>query len=189
MPRDSAASTVFLLAGPIAAGKSTVAQRVATEVNGEVVSVRRALVEVLGLTPAADRATLQREGADLDRRTQGKWLVDYLLERIDSGAGAVIVDSLRTVRQTEPILIHVSGAHLVYLDADAATRRQRYGAAAASDAVKRAIPFDDAMNHPTEQRVVDLRSLAELVIETDNLAVDYIADLIKNLLEGCGAQR
>jgi cytidylate kinase len=176
------AADIVLMAGPIAVGKSTAARRFAEDVGGEVVSVRRALVDVLGLTPAADRATLQREGADLDQRTRGKWLVDYLVERVDTGTGPIVVDSLRTVRQTEPILLYAPRSVLVYLDAHTTTRRLRYAAAAASDPVKRSVPFDDAMNHPTEQRVGDLRALAHLVVDTDDLAADEVANLIGDLL-------
>lgn len=171
-------SAVVLLAGPIAVGKSAVARQLATDLGGEVVSVRRALIDVLGLSTAADRSTLQREGADLDRRTRGAWLVDYLIERVDQGATPVIVDSLRTVLQTEPILLNVPDARLFYLTAHSSTRRQRYGLASGTDAVKRSVPFDDAMNHPTEQRVVDLRRLAQLVIETDELTIREVANII-----------
>jgi RNase adaptor protein for sRNA GlmZ degradation len=108
--------------------------------------------------------------------------VDYLVERLDTDARPLVVDSLRTVRQTEPLLLHVPGACLIYLDAHAATRRQRYGAASESDPVKRSAPFDEAMNHPTEQQVIELRSLADLVIDTDDLAIGDIADAIKTLL-------
>lgn len=180
MARPAAAVPDFLLliAGPIAVGKTSVAREVARAAGGEVVAVRQALVEVLGLA-SNDRALLQREGADLDQRTRGRWLVDYLRERMDAGAGRIIVDSLRTIRQTEPILLEMPVARLVYLDASATIRRQRYAQAASSDAVKRSASFDQAMNHPTEQNVSELKALAQLVIDTADIDVPAIADLAR----------
>ncbi|WP_019972681.1 hypothetical protein [Mycobacterium sp. 141] len=170
------------MAGPIAVGKTAVAQQLAADLGAEVVSVRRALVEVLGLSTTASRDTLQREGADLDRRTRGAWLVDYLIERTDRGVAPLVVDSLRTVLQTEPVLLNVANARLFYLAAHLVTRRRRYGIASATDPVKRSVPFDEAMNHPTEQRVVELRSLARLVIDTDDLTIREVADIVGDAL-------
>ncbi len=126
----------------------------------------------------ADRKALQVEGADLDRRTNGRWLMEYLIEHIELRGGAV-VDSLRTVRQTEPILKGVPGSILVYLDAHEETRRSRYLEAARRDPLKRAVSFDQAMQHETERDVVRLRQLAHVIIETDRLTPeDTVAEIL-----------
>lgn len=164
-----------LVSGQIAAGKSAVASAYVARIGGEVVRVRQALGEVLGI-PWDDRARLQVEGAELDRRTSGMWLVDYLLERADIGAPPATVDSMRTLRQTLPVLRNLDCV-LVYLDCSTTTRERRFiQAAAEGDAVKRSMTFADAMNHPTESDVLELRRVAHLLIRTDAMTVDDVID-------------
>jgi hypothetical protein len=67
---------------------------------------------------------------------------------------------------------------LVYLTAHEATRRRRYELAAGSDAVKLGTPFDIAEGHPTELGVVKLQPMAHLVVETDELTPEAVADLV-----------
>ena len=160
----------MLLSGRTAAGKTTVAPLLAAALDASVLSVRQALVE---MTDARlNRADLQRAGADLDRRTNGRWLVDYLAER--TATESLVVDALRTRRQTEPVLRDVSGAYLVFLTAHDSTRRLRYKRAGLSDPVKRAATFDAAENHPTERNVVELEPLAHLVVATDELTPQQV---------------
>ena len=169
---------IVLMAGPIAAGKSTVARLVMQSLGGTTVVVREALHHALGAVEL-DRHELQRLGADLDQRTRGRWLVDYL-EQIE--VGPLVVDSLRTVRQTVPILDHFVDARLVYVNAHEETRRRRYRSAGEVDKIKRAAPFDDAMNHPTELQVSQLIPLAHVYLETDDLtAEETMREVLKGL--------
>jgi cytidylate kinase len=159
--------TLLLVAGAIASGKSTIARYLAAELSGDVVRVREALAEVLGVK-GTDRQALQQQGADLDRRTNGRWLLDYLELRFES-TETLVVDSMRTRRQTVPILEHTPSSFLVYLDATAETRFRRFEEAKWSDPVKRSLPFTEAMRHQTELDVVELRPMAHIVVETDDL--------------------
>lgn len=174
-------TVLLLLSGAIATGKTAVAERLAAEMPGDHIRVRAALGAVLGIN-VNDRAALQREGADLDRRTRGRWLRDYLAERYGSGQAA-IVDSLRTELQTLAILETEVDSRLIFLEAHESTRRARYARAAETDPVKASLDFDTAMRHPTEQRVGALRPIAHLTVQTDELAV---ADLSETILWRCG---
>lgn len=93
-----------LIAGQMGVGKTTVANLLASEINAVRVSVRQALAEVLGLGEAGgDRRTLQEQGSRLDRRTRGRWLADFLTERMEREED-IVVDSVRTKRQCLPVL-------------------------------------------------------------------------------------
>lgn len=171
---------VVLMSGPIATGKTAVAQAVAERWPAQLVRVRQALADVLGID-ARDRVTLQREGADLDRRTRGAWLLNYL-EDNQYGIGPVVVDSMRTRLQTLPVLDGLVDSRLVYLSAHESTRRRRYRRGAVNDPVKASVDFDTAMHHPTETEVAHLRHLAHLQIDTDELSVAEIAAMIVEYL-------
>jgi shikimate kinase len=154
----------ILIGGGIAVGKSTVAGLLASRRNAVLIQVRTALEEILGLRDA-DRKTLQERGAELDRRTAGRWLAEYLVEQSER-TREVVVDAVRTERQTMAVLDRVPQSRLIYLEADLMTRRRRFNEAALSDAVKASLPFDAALEHPTEREASRLRSIADVVIES-----------------------
>lgn len=161
----------ILLSGAIGAGKSTVARALAAPLSCEVVSVRYALAELIGVDPN-DRASLQQRGAELDRRTNGRWLYEYLATRLESTS--VVVDSLRTRRQAIPILERIGTSFLVYLDARPETRRHRFELSAREDLAKRSLSLPEAMRHPTETEVVAVGPVSQLFIETDGLTVEEV---------------
>jgi cytidylate kinase len=163
---------VILVSGEIATGKTAVATALARWMPADLVKVREALSRVLGVA-AQDRQELQRRGADLDRRTSGRWLRDYIEEH-HPHATAVVVDALRTRRQTIPILERFVDSRLVFLEAHEETRRSRYREAAATDPIKASVDFETAMRHPTELEVVHLRAIAQLVVATDDLKVNEV---------------
>lgn len=143
--------------------------------------VREALSKVLAIS-VNDRNRLQQEGAALDRRTNGRWLAEFLLETQDVQQ-ELVVDSVRTERQTIPILERVPGAFLAYLEASSETRRRRFDESAAADPVKRSMAFAEAMSHPTEQEVTRLRGHANIIIETDDLTADAVVAEIQLALQ------
>lgn len=180
--------TALLISGEIATGKTAVAVQLADVTVARLVKVREALGEVLGID-ARDRLTLQVQGADLDRRTNGRWLRDYIRDRHEPNA-QLVIDALRTRRQTVPILEGIVDSRLIYLEAHEETRRHRYAEAAATDPVKASLDFDTAMHHPTETEVRLLRPMAHLVIATDDLSVAaVVSEIVSTLGLQAGSQK
>jgi cytidylate kinase len=169
-----------LLAGQIGVGKTTVASGLAETLNCPVVRVRSALALALGI-PSNDRLGLQKEGAELDRRTNGAWLAQFV-EELDLQNDYVVIDSLRTQKQTTPFLERLGGT-LVYLDAPLEIRKKRFlGASTSGDLVKSSTSFDESMRHPTELGVVDLRRPAELLIDSGEMSVfDTVSAILRHL--------
>lgn len=157
---------ILVIGGEIAAGKTSLATRL-SEADCTLVRVRDALQSILGGV-GWDRRRLQMEGADLDNRTGGRWLLDYLAD-VTANGGRWVVDAGRTRRQVEPILEHLVGSRLVFLRAHESIRRARYLRGQAEDPVKRSVSFDEAMAHPTEREALTLAAMAHLVIDTDDL--------------------
>lgn len=171
----------ILLAGQIGVGKSAIASEFADAQGAQVVRVREALAAVLGIE-ATDRRRLQREGDDLDRRTQGRWLAEYVMATAGDDE-TVVVDAMRTERQTKMMRRAVRDSVLVYLEASEAVRRARFAAAAAAgDAVKRSVPFGDAMTHPTEVEVRRLKRQADIVVDTDGMTTNDVVSAISAAL-------
>ncbi len=98
----------------------------------------------------------------------GRWLLHMINER-EEFTPSLVIDSLRTRRQTLPLLDNLSSCVLIYLDANDGTRRQRYAHAAASDPIKATVSYVDAINHPTEREVVHLKPLAHLALDSNDL--------------------
>lgn len=169
-----------LVAGPIAAGKTTYSLALASQLGATRLSVRQALLDALGAAELT-RAELQRQGADLDQRTNGRWLLHLIHEQQDT-APNLVIDSLRTRRQTLPLLADLQSSVLIYLDAHDGTRRKRYEQAAFSDPVKATVTYTDAINHPTERQVTRLKPLAHLILETDDLTpAETVRETIRRL--------
>lgn len=180
MPRARSAKWCILISGGIASGKTTVAEGLAEALGAQHVRIREALIEVLDIR-TTDRRALQVDGAALDRRTNGRWLLEYLqhhAERYDR----VVVDSVRTRRQTVPVLEGLGVARLVYLDVTQTTREHRFALAAAGDPVKASMDLSTALRHSTEAEVERLRPLADLVLQSDDLtATETVDEIIRAL--------
>jgi predicted kinase len=174
---NSSEAEVLLIGGQIASGKTALANSLVDSAPCELIRVRQALQQVLG-GAKWDRQRLQREGAALDARTRGRWLLAYLREQTELG-GRWVVDAVRTRRQVEPVLDNLTGSKLVYLRAHESTRRQRYTRGQATDPVKRSVSFDEAMRHSTEQGVHVLAEMAHLVIDTDDLTLEEMCGSVR----------
>ena len=166
--------SLIVVAGQIASGKTTLAAGLSNRAAYEHLRVRQVLRELLGGSDW-DRDRLQREGASLDVRTSGRWLMEYVIERMERSP-LLILDSGRTRRQVEPILEGLSNVALVYLDASEGARRARYAKAAGIDPLKRGVSFGAAMAHETEREAKDLRAMSHLVVDTDGLDATLVLD-------------
>jgi cytidylate kinase len=165
----------LLLSGNIGVGKTSVAKELGQITVAEVVSVRQVLRELLGVA-GDDREEFQRRGAELDRRTGGRWLLHYLQETHPQSD--LVLDAVRTRRQALPILNEEVDSRLVFLEAGLDIRRQRYRRAALSDRVKASVSFERAMEHPTELEAIEMRGFAHLVLATDVMSVKRVATTI-----------
>lgn len=168
---------IVLLAGPIAVGKSTVARELAARSGGRIVSARELLLSMTEATE--DRASLQEAGARLDLRTNGRWLLEALIQQTDPTPQTLtVLDSARTVRQTEPVLTELTRSRLVYLEADDESRRARFASSAQQDMIKRRTNFDASNAHKTERDIRKLKRLAHHVIDTSRLSLEEtLADI------------
>jgi len=159
---------ILILSGPIASGKSTLANRL-VERFGFVRLSSSNLILVLKPDVPQERLALQEAGDQLDRETQGQWVRDALVRRVGQLEQQhdplfIVVDSIRTKEQAEgirqaygPQVFHI---HLMAPDtvlADRVSDRARDGD----------VSLEEAKKNQTESSVNELADIADAVIETN----------------------
>ena len=72
---------IILLSGPISSGKSTLAKGLAQRYGMSIFKTNEVLKKLVKKDIAQDRKALQIEGERLDKKTQGSWVLQALMER------------------------------------------------------------------------------------------------------------
>lgn len=161
---------IVVVSGPVAGGKSLLARSLAARFGGVRMSTRDLLMPQLGDGQQPTRQALQAVGAELDRQTDGRWVVDRLSRRIyDTPERLVVVDSARTREQIEGVRRAFGRGEVrhVHVTASRATCAARYEERRTRAEVEEATSYDDVLQDPTERDVDALVELAEISIDTD----------------------
>lgn len=164
---------IVLVSGPVGAGKSTLARRLAERFGATHILTRELMkrrVQAAGQVFPDDRAGLQRLGEQLDRETGGAWVADdlariLLKEHRDS---LIVVDAVRIADQVEAIrsafgqdVVHV------HIRAPQVILEQRYEARRSTGhEVVEFEHYGDVKKDPTEAYIGDLERDADVVIDS-----------------------
>jgi adenylosuccinate synthase len=108
------ASRVIVLSGPVASGKTTLADILRARFACEVFKTRELIAAAL--SARSERVSLQRAGDKLDRTTGGRWVAEAVARaasRLSENA-VVIVDSARIKDQIDAIR-DAFGARVVHV--------------------------------------------------------------------------
>ncbi len=162
----------IVLAGPLCAGKTTIALALA-ERGWVRVSARSAIAAAVGADGELSRNKLIEAGAELERTRPGLWLAEFA-RRSDL---PVVVDSIRTAAQREAAVDLLRPVHLVGVLADVASRRQRFQER--GDVADASANFDLVSDSPAENEAVTIARSLPIVIDTSRLTV---ADALDALL-------
>ena len=167
----SVVQRVVLLSGPIASGKTTLAQLLADRFGFCVVSTH----ELLLTHVVEDRRSLQAAGASLDDSTGGSWVRDGLFRLQEKCAAEVsfVVDSMRTLDQIRWVrdAFGESVEH-VHLTADVEVLSDRYGYRSEG------YQYHDVSDDPVEQGVNLLEASARLVLDTGCLTPELVIERV-----------
>ena len=161
---------IILLSGPVASGKSKLAQRLAKTFGMKFLSTSNWLKAALNKKDCERRSELQLEGDTLDESTDGRWVLDGLdreLRDMDMNK-SVVVDSVRKQNQIDAIRdaygqvvthIHMT-APLTVLEA---RYNSRQNIAQQSDSMT----YKEVRTNQTELHVEELKEVADVVINSD----------------------
>ena len=159
---------VIIVSGPIACGKSDLSWSLSEGFGFPVIRTSDLIKERLG-KPKLDVKGLQNAGNRLDRKTGSAWVAEMVALRLrrDGTEGTVIVEGVRKRAQIEQLQESFGHRHTrhVHLHASADIRRERFNGRT-KDADK-GVRFDDVRNDRSEQEVLELGDIADIVVDTD----------------------
>ncbi len=167
---------VVVMSGPVAGGKSSLARSLADRFAGLRLSTRDLLVPHLAEGQAPSRGALQRVGAELDERTNGRWVVDGLSRRIfEVAEDLVIVDAARIGRQIEG-LRQAFGRDVRHVHVTAPRRvcAERYETRRSQAEFEEAGSYADVVADPTEERIDELAVMADVSVDTERDGPDDV---------------
>jgi adenylosuccinate synthase len=159
--------SIIVLTGPVASGKSTLAERLEERFAATRLSTRALLLARMPEGAPRDRAGLQNFGDQLDAETGGRWLADAVWQAAGtlSDDALIVIDSPRlpaqieALRQTFPrrvVHVHLT-APLPILAERYETRPSEVAELASYGAVR---------ENATEAAIGELAAQADVVIDT-----------------------
>ena len=173
--RGLADQHVVLLSGPIASGKTTLAQLLVDRLGFCIVSTRALLLRYQG----EDRRSLQAAGASLDDSAGGRWVRDGLVrwQRRCSAEVSFVVDSVRTIDQIRWVREAFGEAVMhVHLIADVEVLADRYCTRFEG------YEYQDVSDDPVERGVNVLAGSAELVVDTSRSEPELVLEKVAGRL-------
>ena len=161
---------IILVSGPIASGKSTLADLLSLRFRAHVVKTR----DMLQKAPSASTPALQDEGDRLDEETSGRWVLEGLIKaeaKADDkdSSGVFVVDAVRTEDQISAIRQGYQRVIHVHLTAGERTLESRYNRRRTGRAT-----YAKVKANKTESDVGLLRGVADSTIDTDRCTPDDV---------------
>jgi adenylosuccinate synthase len=169
---------IVILSGPICAGKSSLAQKLAIRYGARVIKTRE-LIKLQLPSVKDERTALQRAGEKLDREDGGAWVGNALArsieseQSVESRAPIVVVDSVRIPGQIGAIRNGFGTAvHHIHLTAEFNELSRRYSSRQGS--IDEVATYNAAARNKTEKHVKELADLADIVVNTDRCSEDAV---------------
>lgn len=156
---------IVLLSGPVASGKTTLAESLAHRNGFHVIKTRHLIQELRGASQV--RSELQQAGETLDQQTGGSWVADALVREAGklSDDAELVVDSVRIGGQVDSIRQRF-GDRVVHVHLSAETRVLASRWRERSPALRESKSYAQVRANPTEAQVDSLSGVADIVIDT-----------------------
>ena len=185
-------SRIILISGPVASGKTTLAQRLSSSFEITLLKTRELLKSAVSRDDQTDRMELQRAGDNLDQETGGIWVRDALARELrdKDTLATVVVDSVRTEGQIDairqaygPIVAHI------HIDAPVSVLARRYSKRSELPRNSDAMAYEEVRANATERHVQRLADIADVVVDSERCtAQDVLVRVASHLgLYGTGS--
>jgi adenylosuccinate synthase len=175
---------ILLLSGEIASGKTTLADKLKEAFNFHVFKTRNAIKdlgrkELKGAEP--ERTFLQQFGTSLDKKDEGKWVLNYFQNQLNFSFDATplnVIDAIRIKEQIEHFrkAYSFSVVH-IHLTASAKVLQKRFMERPEVNHLSREQArekYHEAKRDPTEHRVNLLAKDADLTIDTERCSKEDV---------------
>lgn len=169
---------VIVLTGPVASGKSTLAESLQARFGAVRISTRSLLLARLDENHPRDREALQNFGDAVDKETGGRWLADGAWQQAGElpNDAVIVIDSPRRPEQIEALrksfprqVVHV------HLSAPLPVLAERYKSRPSE--VEELASYEAVRANPTEAAVDSLAAQADVVIDTSRATQDDVLAL------------
>lgn len=160
--------TVLALCGPIASGKTTLADAIHSNFGTPVISTKKVINKMFG---DGDRVSMQNKGAELDESTRGTWIVNEVRDiSAETRSPVVIVDSIRTDYQISA-LNNAFGKNCVkvFVTANDGILCDRF---TSRDADHDKLGYANAKKHYIEKAIYGLIPHVNLVVDSGSVRFD-----------------
>lgn len=158
---------LIALSGPIASGKSAVADIIVERFRGRSLKTS-SIIRSLGAKN--ERMDLTRGGDDLDARTDHGWVLDGVIADLEAHGQpeVLVIDAVRKRRQVERLRERFGQAvkHL-HVTAPDTVLEERYRTRGRE--ADKGNSYESARSTPTEQEVRSLQSVADVVIDNERM--------------------
>jgi len=163
---------VVALSGPVGAGKSTLANHIASAFGGTLIRTQDLMLEAAeraGTRLRHERRALQQYGEQLDRESDQQWVAEGVGRRMsetDTRPSLLVVDAVRTVRQVDALRNLYPGAvRHIHVHAPLPVLDLRY-AARSNSGVTELASYAEVAANSTEAQVSNLAQDADVSIDT-----------------------
>ncbi len=171
---------VVAVSGPVGAGKSTLAQRLADRYGGLRISTRELIVthaKDAGEKPPNARRAFQRYGEALDRHRGGSWVSEAAASVVEQHGEArlVIVDAVRTRNQVEGLRKAFSAAVThVHVHAPDNVLSSRYETRGSTPELTELGSYSEVTQSTVEIEARELLADADVAIDTQQCSPDDV---------------
>lgn len=152
---------LIAISGPVASGKSVVANELIKRFKAHRISTRQLLIDS-GMEN--ERTVLIEAGKRLDRETDGTWVLEGSRKYIErhKDCEVIIIDAVRTERQIDHLREAFGDRFIhVHVDVPLAVAKERYERRGAAGDLP---PYEEVRADPTENGVWSLNLIADRVV-------------------------
>jgi adenylosuccinate synthase len=179
--RPQVATRLVVLSGPVGAGKSTLAVRLADTYGAVHIRTQQLLRDTAqhrGDELGADRRSMQDYGDSLDEETSGRWVADGVARWVadqETLPELVVVDGVRRLEQLDA-LRRVLPARLTHIHvfADEQALERRYAERGAASGLQELATYAAVAENETERQVRALEADADVAMDTGRSTADDV---------------